>query len=44
MSNVTVFIGDSVTDCGRIIEPPFGGGYVFNIENSAWTPFPISSD
>ena len=34
MSNVTVFIGDSVTDCGRLIEPPFGDGYVFNIANS----------
>ena len=33
MSNVTVFIGDSVTDCDRLIEPPYGdvnipkGGY-----------------
>ena len=34
MSKVTVFIGDSVTDCGRLIEPPFGDGYVFNIANS----------
>jgi lysophospholipase L1-like esterase len=34
MSNITVFIGDSVTDCGRLIEPPFGDGYVFNIANS----------
>ena len=34
MSNVTVFIGDSVTDCGRLVEPPFGDGYVFNIANS----------
>ena len=31
MSQLTVFIGDSVTDCGRLIEPPFGDGYVFNI-------------
>ena len=35
MSKVTVFIGDSVTDCGRLEEPPFGDGYVFNIANSA---------
>jgi lysophospholipase L1-like esterase len=34
MSNVTVFIGDSVTDCGRLIEPPYGDGYVFNIAKS----------
>lgn len=26
-----VFIGDSVTDCGRDIEPPFGDGYVREI-------------
>ena len=31
MSNVTVFIGDSVTDCDRLIEPPYGDGYVSNI-------------
>jgi len=30
----TVFIGDSVTDCGRLIAPPYGDGYVFNIANS----------
>ncbi|CAN2178651.1 TesA Lysophospholipase L1 and related esterases [Candidatus Nanopelagicaceae bacterium] len=34
MSKVTVFIGDSVTDCGRLEVPPFGDGYVFNIANS----------
>jgi lysophospholipase L1-like esterase len=34
MSNVTVFIGDSVTDCDRLIQPPFGDGYVNNIANS----------
>ena len=34
MSKVTVFIGDSVTDCGRLEEPPFGDGYVFSIANS----------
>ena len=34
MSKLTVFIGDSVTDCGRLIEPPFGDGYVFNIAQS----------
>lgn len=34
MSQLTVFIGDSVTDCGRLIEPPFGDGYVFNISQS----------
>ena len=33
MSKVTVFIGDSVTDCGRLEVPPFGDGYVFNIAN-----------
>lgn len=31
---VAVFIGDSVTDCGRLVEPPFGDGYVFNIAQS----------
>ena len=34
MSNVTVFIGDSVTDCDRLIDPPYGDGYVFNIVKS----------
>ena len=34
MSNVTVFIGDSVTDCGRLVERPYGDGYVYNIANS----------
>jgi lysophospholipase L1-like esterase len=34
MSNVSVFIGDSVTDCGRLIEPPYGDGYVYNIAQS----------
>ena len=34
MSKVTVFIGDSVTDCDRLIEPPYGDGYVFNIAQS----------
>lgn len=34
MSQVSVFIGDSVTDCGRYIEPPYGDGYVRNIANS----------
>jgi lysophospholipase L1-like esterase len=34
MPNITVFIGDSVTDCGRLIEPPYGDGYVFNVANS----------
>lgn len=29
-----VFIGDSVTDCGRDIEPPFGDGYVLEISRS----------
>ena len=29
-----VFIGDSVTDCGREIEPPFGNGYVREISRS----------
>ncbi|MSO42895.1 MAG: GDSL family lipase [Candidatus Planktophila sp.] len=34
MSAINVFIGDSVTDCGRDIEPPFGNGYVRNIAQS----------
>jgi acyl-CoA thioesterase-1 len=34
MSAVNVFIGDSVTDCGRDIEPPYGDGYVRNIAQS----------
>ncbi len=34
MSDVTVFIGDSVTDCGREVEPPYGDGYVHMIANS----------
>jgi lysophospholipase L1-like esterase len=34
MSNVTVFIGDSVTDCDRLTDPPFGNGYVLNIARS----------
>jgi lysophospholipase L1-like esterase len=38
MSNVTVFIGDSVTDCGRLAEPPFGDGYVRNIVQSNRLP------
>jgi lysophospholipase L1-like esterase len=34
MSKVTVFIGDSVTDCDRLMVPPYGDGYVCNIANS----------
>jgi len=34
VSKVSLFIGDSVTDCGRLAEPPFGDGYVFNIAQS----------
>jgi lysophospholipase L1-like esterase len=34
MSKTSVFIGDSVTDCGRLVEPPYGNGYVFNIAQS----------
>ena len=34
MSDVNVFIGDSVTDCGREIEPPYGDGYVREIARS----------
>ena len=34
MTETTVFIGDSVTDCGRIDLPPFGDGYVRDIANS----------
>jgi lysophospholipase L1-like esterase len=38
MSDVTVFIGDSVTDCGREIEPPYGDGYVREIVRSETIP------
>lgn len=31
MNERTVFIGDSVTDCGRLELPPYGGGYVRDI-------------
>ena len=31
MSKITVFIGDSVTDCARLTQPPYGDGYVSNI-------------
>ena len=34
MSGGNVFIGDSVTDCGREIEPPYGDGYVREIARS----------
>jgi lysophospholipase L1-like esterase len=34
MSAVNIFIGDSVTDCGRDIEPPHGDGYVRDIVRS----------
>jgi len=34
MSNINLFIGDSVTDCGREIEPPFGDGYVHEIAST----------
>ncbi len=34
MSQTTVFIGDSVTDCGRLNLPPYGDGYVRDIVNS----------
>jgi len=34
MPNVSLFIGDSVTDCDRLAEPPYGDGYVFKIANS----------
>jgi len=34
MSAVNVFIGDSVTDCGRDVEPPYGDGYVRDIAQS----------
>ena len=34
MSAVNIFIGDSVTDCGREIEPPYGDGYVREIASS----------
>jgi lysophospholipase L1-like esterase len=38
MSEVTVFIGDSVTDCGRDVLPPFGDGYVSLIAASNRLP------
>lgn len=34
MTNLTVFIGDSVTDCGRFEMPPYGDGYVNEIADS----------
>ena len=34
MSPINVFIGDSVTDCGREVEPPYGDGYVREIARS----------
>ncbi len=34
MPGVNIFIGDSVTDCGREIEPPYGDGYVREIARS----------
>ena len=34
MTHRTVFIGDSVTDCGRLEFPPYGDGYVRNIVDS----------
>ncbi len=34
MSALNIFIGDSVTDCGREIDPPYGDGYVREIAQS----------
>lgn len=34
MLGVNLFIGDSVTDCGRDVEPPHGDGYVREISRS----------
>ena len=34
MTQTTIFIGDSVTDCGRLELPPFGDGYVSRIAAS----------
>lgn len=34
MTQRTVFIGDSVTDCGRLELPPYGDGYVREIAES----------
>ena len=34
MTQRTVFIGDSVTDCGRLDLPPYGDGYVRDIAES----------
>ena len=34
MSSINLFIGDSVTDCGRDIDPPYGDGYVQEIAST----------
>ena len=34
MPAINLFIGDSVTDCGREVEPPYGDGYVREIVRS----------
>jgi lysophospholipase L1-like esterase len=34
MPGVNIFIGDSVTDCGHEIKPPYGDGYVREIARS----------
>jgi len=34
VSSINLFIGDSVTDCGRDIEPPYGDGYVYEIAST----------
>lgn len=36
MSSINLFIGDSVTDCGRDIEPPYGDGYVQEIASTGF--------
>ena len=38
MTERTVFIGDSVTDCGRLESPPLGEGYVREIVASGRLP------
>ena len=38
MKLVNVFIGDSVTDCGRDVQPPYGDGYVNDIATCGKLP------
>ena len=43
MRELTVFIGDSVTDCGREVLPPHGDGYVREIALSGRLPGEIEN-